>query len=81
MNYINGLPPENMAQTPPQNNFQELVNQMPNPVCHQLVQRINTKIDTMQQNYNLYFRRNRLISAIAILENEVNEIENEINRL
>ena len=77
MKFINGIEEEKQHKKSVSNLWAIL----PEKVDEQLLQEIDTRIDRMNKNYNLYIRRNRLISAIAILETEVNEIQNEINRL
>jgi uncharacterized protein YjcR len=75
MNFLNGIEEKKQAYQPCFNI------DLPEPVDEMLLSEIDNRIERMYQNYNQFIRRNRLLSVIAILETEVNEIENEINRL
>jgi hypothetical protein len=77
MNFLNGIQPVE------KNNEikSDCWSMLPEPVEHHLLSEIDNRIEAMNQNYNRFTRRNRLLSAIAIIQTELNEIENEINRL
>ncbi len=75
MNFLNGIPEKTEVKAV---GFEI---DLPEKVDENLLSEIDNRIESMHKNYNQFFRRNRLLSAIAILENEVKEIENEINRV
>ncbi|MDK7376049.1 hypothetical protein QP519_10950 [Weeksella virosa] len=77
MNLLNGIE-EEKNEIPIKS---ELWGMLPDKVDAKLLSEIDNRIEQMNVHYNPFIRRNRLLSAIAILETEVNEIENEINRL
>lgn len=77
MNFLNGV--EEKKETPKIKT--DLWAMLPEKVDENLLSEIDSRIERMNDNYNLFVRRNRLLSAIAILETELNEIENEINRV
>jgi uncharacterized protein YjcR len=54
---------------------------LPEKVDENLLSAIDKRIELMHRNYHLYIRRNRILSAIAILETELKEIEDEIKRV
>lgn len=73
-----------MAEEPPQKlsvKQASFINELPEPVDSQLLSEIARRIELMNENYNLYIRRNRLLSAAAMIEVEVKNIEDEIKRL
>jgi hypothetical protein len=79
MKYLNG-----MAEEPPKNpplTQASFVNELPEPVDTQLLAEISKRIELMNANYNLYIRRNRLLSVAAMIEVEIKNIEDEIKRL
>lgn len=79
MNYLNGLPDEPVKEiTVKQASF---INELPQSVDSELLNAIDRRIELMNANYNLYQRRNRMLAAIAMLEIEVKNIEDEIKRL
>lgn len=77
MNFLNGIEEK---KEPPKSDS-DLWKMLPEKVDEALLSEIDDRICKMNKNYNLFLRRNRLLSAIAILETELNEIQNEINRL
>ena len=76
MNFLNGI--EEPKEAAPQSDLWAM---LPEKVDSNLLSEIDNKIEKMNSNYTLFIRRNRLLSAIAILETEQNEIQNEINRV
>lgn len=79
MKYLNG-----MAEEPPKNpqlTQASFINELPEPVDTQLLAEISKRIELMNENYNLYIRRNRLLSVAAMIEVEIKNIEDEIKRL
>lgn len=77
MNFLNGI--EEKKEVPEIKS--DLWAMLPDRVDENLLSEIDNRIERMNANYNLFVRRNRLLSAIAILETELNEIQNEINRV
>lgn len=77
MNFLNGI--EEKKETPKIKS--DLWEMLPDKVDENLLSEIDNRIERMNANYNLFVRRNRLLSVIAILETELNEIQNEINRV
>jgi hypothetical protein len=75
MNFINGI------EEKKEENKSSFALDLPEKVDANLLTEIENRIESMHKNYNQFARRNRLLSALAILETEVKEIENEINRL
>jgi len=73
-----------MAEEPPKNpplTQASFINELPEPVDTQLLAEISKRIELMNENYNLYIRRNRLLSVAAMIEVEIKNIEDEIKRL
>jgi hypothetical protein len=77
MNFLNGI--EEKKETPQIKS--DLRVMLPEKVDEGLLSEIDNRIERMNANYNLFVRRNRILSAIAILETEVTEIQNEIDRV
>jgi hypothetical protein len=76
MKYLNGIEEPKHEQK-----ASELWAMLPEKVDESLLSMVDRRIELMHRNYPLYLRRNRILSAIAILETELKEIENGIERL
>jgi len=77
MNFLNGI--EEKKEAPQIKS--DLWAMLPDKVDEKLLSEIDNRIERMNANYNLFVRRNRILSEIAILETEVTEVQNEINRV
>lgn len=58
---------------------EEFWSKLPEKFEDPVLSEIENRIAKMNRNYNLLNRRNRLLSAVAILENELNELQHEID--
>jgi uncharacterized protein YjcR len=76
MRFLNGIEEPKHEQK-----ASELWAMLPEKVDENLLSAIDKRIELMHRNYHLYIRRNRILSAIAILETELKEIEDEIKRV
>ena len=79
MNYLNGIEEEPVAQA---TNYKAAFWKiLPNAIDEKSINAIEKRIELMNRNYDLYIRRNRVLAAIAMLETEVKNLEDEIKRL
>jgi hypothetical protein len=78
MKYIDGTTEQEKPAAIRQDDWPGL---LPDPVDTAQLERIDRRIHCMHRNYELLIRRNRLLSAIAILEQELKTIEDAIERL
>lgn len=77
MKFLNGV--ENKVREVRAGNQPEFCLNLPEKVDESLIAEVSERIEKMNKNYSLFSRRNALLSAVAILNNQINEIENEIN--
>lgn len=79
MKYLNGI--EQPAAPSGSVYEASFIKDLPEAVDSVLISNATARILKMNKIYNILVRRNRLLSAVSALQAEINELDDEINRL